>query len=150
MTMSHLDVSAMSSSGHDQHRIPATIKCSNHNVPKLTRGSLMTCRVRLEKKKRNAELIWYQLYLEGTYQCTKSNYEIILCPSGGSATNPPNPTTTQPSQGNFCNGQGFDPNAYWCDGGRLCSKGERACGSNPHSCYKESMYNCVNGQLAPK
>jgi len=49
-----------------------------------------------------------------------------------------------------CNGQTFDVNAYWCDGGRLCAKGEKACGSNPHACYKESMYQCINGQLGPK
>ncbi|CAF3747141.1 unnamed protein product [Rotaria sp. Silwood1] len=85
-----------------------------------------------------------------TYQCYKANYEIILCPSGSPIINPPNPTTSQPSSGNVCNGQTFDTNAYWCDGGRLCSKGERACGSNPHACYKESMYQCVNGQLRPK
>ena len=149
--MSHQAASATLNNGHDQRRTLATTKCSSHNVEKRTRGSSTTCQVnRTLIREDSIAFISSLLHLAGTYQCTKANYEIILCPSGGSATNPPNPTTSQPSQGNVCNGQGFDSNAYWCDGGRLCSKGERACGSNPHSCYKESMYNCVNGQLAPK
>lgn len=103
------------------------------------------------RRERGLDWTWPCRFLVlGTYQCSKANYEIILCPSGSASTNPPNPTTSAPSQGNFCSGQGFDPNNYWCDGGRLCLKGERACGSNPHACYKESMYNCVNGQLRPK
>jgi hypothetical protein len=136
----------MSNNGHDQHKIHDMMKYLNLNVQMLIHGNLMILLVRIKP----FDLILYLSICEGTYQCHKANYEIILCPSGAPTTSGPNPTTSQPSSGNFCNGQGFDPNAYWCDGGRLCSKGEKACGSNPHSCYKESMYQCVNGQLRPK
>ncbi len=109
----------------------------------LIHGSLMILLVRIEI----FILILYFFLCEGTYQCYKANYEIILCPSGSSTTSGPNPARSQPSSGNVCNGQTFDVNAYWCDGGRLCQKGENACGSNPYACYKKSKYQCVNGKL---
>ena len=108
--------------------------------------------------------MYTESFPQGTYQCVKANYEIILCPSGKStkgrrkpskgkhkpSNRSPKENITQPLTNGLCGGQGFDSAAFWCDADRLCRKDEKACGSNPHSCYRETMHQCVHGKVRPK
>jgi len=135
----------MLNSGHDQHKIRDMMKCLNLNVQMPIHGNLMIWLVWI----KISSSILYLFLCKGTYQCSKANYEIIFCPTSNPSPSPPgpNPPPPPPPSGNVCNGQTFDPNAYWCDDSRLCPIGQNACGSNPYACYNPSKYQCVNGQL---
>ena len=72
----------MWSSGQNRHKIHAMIKFSNLNVQMLIRGNSTMLLVRTCA--HNLNILYIVSSSIGTYQCSKANYEIILCPNGNS------------------------------------------------------------------